>query len=202
MGRVLQAVSQSQSFAVITAAYIICHGLTAWVVTPVQNLFLPEITVFASLIYLPHGVRVLCVWLFGWRACLPLAVGAFLSELMFTDAGVRQLMQPVLMQSIAVGAVSALVAFELVRLAGRDLYAGQARQIAWTGLLAIGALASVLNSIGQSLVFSGLIFPEDQLPVLAVYAVGDLFGLLACMVALMLIFRWLRLASQPRTRPD
>lgn len=202
MGRVLQAVSRSQSFVVITAAYIICHGLTAWVVTPVQNLFLPEITVFASLIYLPHGVRVLSVWLFGWRACLPLAVGAFLSELMFTDAGVRQLMQPVLMQSIAVGAVSTLVAFELIRLAGRDLYAGQARQIAWTGLLAIGALASVLNSIGQSLVFSGLIFPGDQLPVLTVYAVGDLIGLLVCMVALMLIFRWLRLASQPRTHPD
>lgn len=200
MRRVVQASSGFQGFAVITAAYIICHGLTAWVVTPIQNRFLPDITVFASLAYLPHGVRVLSVWLFGWRACLPLAAGAVLSELMFTEAGVRQLMQPVLLQSIAVGAVSALLVFELLRLAHRDFYAGRARRIAWTGLLAIGALASILNSFGQSLVFSGLIFPGDQLLVMAVYAVGDLIGLVICMVALMLMFRWLRLSGQSRSR--
>jgi hypothetical protein len=196
MAGVFQVFSRLQWFVVVTAIYVICHGLTAWVVTPIQNLFLPEITVFASLVYLPHGVRVLCVWLFGWRACLPLVAGAFLSELMFTDAGVRHLMQPVLWQSIAVGAVSALVAFELFRLAGRDPYAGRARHLAWTELLTIGALASVVNSLGQLLVFSGLIFPDNQLLVMAVYAAGDLIGLGVCMFALMLMFRWLRLATQ------
>lgn len=198
MIRVLQLPPGVQSFAVITAAYVICHGLTAWVVTPVQNLFLPDITVFASLVYLPHGVRVLSVWLLGWKAVLPLAAGALLAELLFTSANVRQLMEPVLLESIAVGAVSALAAFELARLLGRNLYAGQSRRMAWSGLLAIGAVASVLNSLGQSLVFSGLIFPGDQLPVMAVYAAGDLIGLAVCMVVLMLIFRWFRLAGKGR----
>ncbi|KIC10808.1 hypothetical protein RA19_09950 [Leisingera sp. ANG-M1] len=190
--------SRFQVFAVITAVYIVCHGVTAWIVTPVQALFLPELTVFASLVYLPHGVRVLSVWLFGWKAVLPLAFGAFLSELMFTDAGILQLMQPVLLESIAVGAVSALAAFGLFRLLGRPLHAGLARRMEWKWLLAAGALASVINSLGQSVVFSGLIFPGDQLPVMAVYAAGDLIGLTACMVALMLIFRWLRLAGENR----
>ncbi|MCF6432129.1 hypothetical protein [Leisingera sp. MMG026] len=198
MIRVLQFLPGFQSFAVITAAYVICHGLTAWAVTPVQNMFLPEITVFASLIYLPHGVRVLSVWLFGWRAVLPLACGAFLSELMFTSANVQQLMEPVLLQSIAVGAFAAFAGFEIAWLFGWDLYAGQVRRIAWTGLLAVGALASVINSLGQSVVFSGLIFPRDQLPVMAVYAAGDLIGLAVCMVALMLIFRWIRLSGAGR----
>ncbi|KIC22001.1 hypothetical protein RA20_02495 [Leisingera sp. ANG-Vp] len=190
--------SRLQAFAVITAVYIVCHGLTAWVVTPVQKLFFPELTVFASLVYLPHGVRVLSVWLFGWKAVPPLAVGAFLSELMFTEAGIRQLMQPVLLESIAVGALSALAAFGLFQLLGRPLFAGQARRMAWKWLLGAGALASVINSIGQSVVFSGLIFPGDQLPVMAIYAAGDLIGLTVCMFALMLIFRWLRLAGQSR----
>ena len=48
MMRVFQQLAGLQSFAVITAVYVICHGLTAWVVTPVQGLFLPEVTVFAS----------------------------------------------------------------------------------------------------------------------------------------------------------
>lgn len=182
----------------IAAVYVVCHGLTAWVVTPVQQRFLPELTVFASLVYLPHGVRVLSVWLFGWKAVLPLAFGAFLSELIFTETSVRQLMQPVLLESIAVGALSALAAFGAFRLLGQRLFAGRARQMAWKWLLAVGAVASVFNSIGQSVVFSGLIFPGDQLPVMAVYAAGDLIGLAVCMVALMLIFRWMRLAGQSR----
>ncbi|UWQ78518.1 hypothetical protein K3725_14540 [Leisingera sp. S132] len=198
MRRVLQLFAGLQSFAVITAAYIICHGLTAWVVTPVQGVFLPEITVFASLVYLPHGVRVLAVWLLGWRAVLPLAAGAFLSELIFTDDGVRQVMEPVLLQSIAVSAVSAFAAFEIAGMFGWTLYAGQSRRISWTSLLAIGALASLINSAGQSVVFSGLIFPGDQMPVMAVYAAGDLIGLAVCMLALTLIFRWLRLAGKRR----
>ncbi|MFY0311225.1 hypothetical protein ACFMBG_15145 [Leisingera sp. D0M16] len=198
MSRYYQLLSRFQGFAVIAAVYVICHGLTAWVVTPVQNLFLPDITVFASLAYLPHGVRVLSAWLFGWKAVLPLAAGALLSEILFTEASVRQLMEPVLLQSIAVGAFSAFAAFEIAWLFGWNLYAGQSRRIAWTGLLAIGALASVINSLGQTVVFSGLIFDGDQLPVMAVYAAGDLIGLAACMFALMLIFRWLRLAAKGR----
>lgn len=199
---VYQFLTRFQRFAVITASYIICHGLTAWGITPVQALFLPEVTIFASLVYLPHGVRVLSVWLFGWKAVLPLAAGAFLSELMFTSANVRQLMQPVLLQSIAVGAFSGLITFEVLRFAGQSLYAGQSRRIAWKWLLAVGAIASVLNSIGQSAVFSGLIFPGGQPSVMAVYAAGDLIGLAVCMVALMLIFRWLRLARQERLQQD
>ncbi|KIC15516.1 hypothetical protein [Leisingera sp. ANG-DT] len=202
MRRVFQLFAGLQSFAVITAAYVICHGLTAWVVTPVQGLFLPEVTVFASLVYLPHGVRVLAVWLLGWRAVLPLAAGAFLSELIFTDAGVRQVMESVLLQSIAVSAVSAFAAFEIARMFGWNLYAGQQRRIAWTSLLAVGALASLINSSGQSVVFSGLIFPGDQLPVMAVYAAGDLIGLAVCMLALTLIFRWIRLAGKRRCRQE
>lgn len=196
MSRYYKLLSRFQGFAVIAAVYVVCHGLTAWVVTPVQNMFLPDITVFASLAYLPHGVRVLCVWLFGWKAIPPLAAGALLSEVLFTEASVRTLMEPVLLQSIGVGAFSAFAAFEIAWLFGWSLYAGESRRIAWTGLLAIGALASVINSLGQTVVFSGLIFADDQLPVMAVYAAGDLIGLAACMFALMLIFRWFRLAGQ------
>ena len=198
MQRFMQILSGGLTPAIITAAYLVCHGLTACIVTPVQTLFLPDITVFASLAYLPHGVRVLAVWLFGWRACLPLAVAALLSDAMFTGAEVRQLLEPVLLQSVAVGALSALIAFELFRVAGRRLYAGRARRLSWAGLLAVGGLASLINSLGQLVVYSGFIFPDDQLAVLAVYAAGDLIGLALCMLGLMLIFRWLRLAHQRR----
>ena len=47
----------------VAGAYILAHGLTALVVTPMQARLLPDVTMFASLVYLPHGVRVLSAWL-------------------------------------------------------------------------------------------------------------------------------------------
>jgi hypothetical protein len=59
-------------------------------------------------------------------------------------------------------------------------------------MIAVGALASVINSLGQTLVFFDLIDLEKIIGVWAVYAVGDLIGLVVCMVVLMLVFRWSR----------
>jgi len=184
-----------QSILIIAGAYILCHGITALLVTPVQHLFASHATVFASLLYLPHGVRVLAAWFLGWRAFPALVVGAVASEVLFTPAEVFSTLQPVMLASITVGAMSAPLAFSLAGAFGRNLHAGEGGLPDWKWLLAIGALASVLNSVGQSLVFSGFILPESFVTVAAIYAIGDMTGLFACMWALMLIFRWIRLSS-------
>ena len=67
----------------------------------------------------------------------------------------------------------------------------------WKWLLIVGAVASVLNSVGQPIVFSGLILPDQVFVALVVFAVGDLFGLTVTMLMLMVIFRWLRLFHKP-----
>ncbi|WP_109464918.1 hypothetical protein [Albibacillus kandeliae] len=192
MNSVRTLLSELQSFFIIFFVYVLCHGVTALLVTPVQQMFLSEVTAFASLVYLPHGVRVLSTWLVGWRALFPLAAGAMISELAFTSADLREVMQPVILLSIAVGAVSAWLAFLLIDLFRRGGVNADQR-INWKWLIVVGAIASVINSVGQSLVFSGLILPDHLLAVLVTYAIGDLIGLVVCMVAAMLIFRWVRL---------
>lgn len=183
---------QLRSFGVTVVAYILAHGLTAMLITPLQARLLPDVTSFASLLYLPHGVRVLATWLLGRVAILPLCVGAFLSEWLFAGAGIGSATEPVILVSILVGAASAALAFELMRAVGLNLYATERLRVHWKWLLLVGMLASVLNSVGQSLVFSGAILPEWSVVVLVVYAVGDLFGLVATTFLLMLVFRWLR----------
>ncbi|MCA0943117.1 hypothetical protein CLG85_025675 [Yangia mangrovi] len=179
--------------SVVILAYAFAHGLTALLITPLQSRLLPDVTAFASLVYLPHGVRVLSTWLLGKRAFVPLCLGAFLSEALFTPAEFRTSIEPLILLSIAVGAAAAPLAFEAMALAGRRVYAGQRADIHWKWLLLAGALASVINSVGQSLVFSGHILPDHSLQVLATYAVGDIIGLVVTTLALMLIFRWIRL---------
>jgi len=183
---------QIRYFGVTVVAYILAHGLTAMLITPLQARLLPDVTSFASLLYLPHGVRVLATWLLGRVAILPLCVGAFLSEWMFAGAGIGSVTEPVILISILVGAASAAVAFELMRAFGLNLYATERLRVHWKWLLLVGTLASVVNSVGQSLVFSGAILPEWSVVVLVVYAVGDLLGLIATTFILMLVFRWLR----------
>ena len=67
-------VTSLQTFGIVIVAYMLAHGLTAWLITPVQALLLPDVTAFASLVYLPHGVRVLATWLLGPIAFVPLAL--------------------------------------------------------------------------------------------------------------------------------
>ncbi|WP_050928040.1 MASE1 domain-containing protein [Aestuariivita boseongensis] len=180
------------SFLWIVAAYVLCHGLTTFLVYPLQSSVLPEATVFASLIYLPHGVRVLATWALGWKALPALVLGSVLASVMFTPSDDLNLLEPVLIESILVGAVSAFLAFELFRLAGFHFYSGGAQRLRWRGMILIGAVSSVINSVGQTLVFSGIMQFDLANEVLLIYAVGDLLGLVLCMVALMYIFRWMR----------
>ncbi|WP_435230027.1 hypothetical protein ACMAZE_15080 [Pseudopelagicola sp. nBUS_20] len=182
----------------ICLAYVLCHGLTAFVVTPLQSIIMPEITVFASLMYLPHGVRVLATWAYGWKAVPILAAGGASAAWLFTPTQELTLLEPVLIWSILVGAASAFVAFEVVRFFGYDFYCGQPTKLRWKGMIGIGLLASVINSIGQTLVYSEFIVFGNTFRVQVSYATGDLIGLIVCMLGLMLVFRWHRaLESSP-----
>jgi len=180
-------------FGVVVVSYVLAHGLTALLITPLQARLLPDVTAFASLVYLPHGVRVLSTWLLGRLAVIPLCLGAFLSELIFTPAEISRATDPTILLSILVGASSALLAFEAMRLFGHNLYADEQRRVHWTWLLLVGVLASLINSVGQAIVFSGDILPGHSFAVLATYAAGDLIGLVVTTLALMLVFRWMRL---------
>ena len=182
-----------QWFPTIIVAYVFCHGVTAFVVSPVETMFAPEVSAFASLLYLPHGVRVLSAWFFGWKAFPPLLAGEILSDIVFTEAAVTATHEAVFLWSAVIGAGVAPLAFSLLALAGLPLRAGQGRLPDWKWLLVVGALSSVLSSIGQTFVFSGLVLPENFVKLSVFFALGDLAGLFACLYILMLIFRWIRL---------
>jgi len=192
-------VTRLQTFGIVIVAYVLAHGLTAWLITPVQALLLPDVTDFASLAYLPHGVRVLATWLLGPIAFVPLALGAFLSELMFTPSDVSQATQPVILLSIVAGAAASPLAFEMMRGFGFNLYARQPRRGHWKWLLLVGWIASFTNSLAQSTIFSQSILPGEAVTVLVIYAIGDLIGLVVTTLLLMMVFRRMRLSAARRS---
>ena len=98
--------------AITAALYVISHGITALCITPLQSYVLGDATIYASLLYLPHGIRVLSVWFLRWKAVPGLILGGALSEWLFTDPETLRTFAPVLLPSILVGALSAAVIFE------------------------------------------------------------------------------------------
>lgn len=181
------------AFSVIVIAYVVCYALTANLITPIQSKVLPEITVFASLMYLPFGVRVLATMFLAWRAIPPLMVGSGTAGWMFGPEPMAFWPDAVLLMSILVGAACAYIAFEVFRLAGHNAYCFDNQPPHWKSVVFVGVLASVLNSSGQTIVFGGfgdLVQPDGTG---IVYLIGDVIGLVVTMLLLMLVFRWIRL---------
>ena len=182
---------EAQNVLYVTFAYIIASAVVTWVVTPVQRLFIPEVTIFAALVFPPHGVRVLSAWLFGWRSFVYLYIAVTATHFVLTPdlpLGAKAF------TAWAIVSGCAALAFSLLALIGRDYRTMRAEpdQRAWRGLLLVGFVSSVLNSLGHNLLFAGEIWPVGSLKVFLAFLAGDTLGTFVAFAALMLLLRGLR----------
>jgi len=167
--------------AVVSALYVWAYFMTVTVVAPVQGFLLPSVVM--SLLFLPHGVRVLAAWMYGWRSVVYILPGAVLCNLHF--AGEQAFAPDILIGTLA-SLVAAPLVFTLVRwIFGPALLAvGTARL--QTVVLA-GFAASILNLMALKLVF-GLQALEG-----AVIFVGDSTGLI---VSVLIVWGVLRVLGR------
>ena len=144
----------------------------------------------ASALFLPHAVKVLSVWLIGPKAFFAL----FPAEIFISYFFLRFDFDPVTLLLISLwGSASAVIAFEFLRLMNLDVYPKSAARINWRSLVFAGCLASFFNSVGGTyLKREGLSTPEI-FELLGRYLIGDIGGLLFCLIVLMLILRYVRL---------
>ena len=94
--------------------------------------------------------------------------------------------------------VVAVTAINLSKASGMKIGTGIAEINAdtWKQLLFVDFISSVLNSVGQSLIFSGHIMPDEGRNVMIGFLVGDTSGTLLCFLSLLFLFRgyrWLTL---------
>ena len=179
-------------FAVIFAAFITAYALVRFVVAPVQNYFISTNEMMGSLLFIPHGIRVLAVWLCGVRAILPLILAELLGGLFLwqPDVGLSGLLG-----SSMVGGLCVYLTFELFSLAGIELRLdGKDSALTnWKSLILLASIASVFNSIGKQIFFGSLAPLTDELLILAMFWSGDTLGTFACLLLLIVIRRRFRL---------
>jgi hypothetical protein len=167
----------------ISCAYIFSFFMTFAIVMPVQDAILPAFGNFASLLFLPHGVRVVSAWLYGWRSPIFLVPGSILSHsYLFGSAGfsVDYLM------AAFFGVYCAAFSFWLFALCGMDLRLHKTHNVHWRDVMLTGVVASILNSVGRTF------FLGNDLATAAALFIGDVTGMFASMFLLMVGFRFAR----------
>lgn len=172
---------------VVTCAFLLSFLVTFKVIMPVQNAFLPAFGAYASLLFLPHGVRVVTAWLYGWRSLLLLAPGAVLAHsYLFGSAGFS------LDYAMAAffGVFCAAVSFWFLALCGIECQQHTSRDTNWRDVMFAGVLASILNSLGTK-IFYGTDFATSS-----AYFFGDVTGMVVSMFLMMMFFRIMRRANR------
>lgn len=167
---------------IASLAYVAASLLTFWVLMPLQNVFFPEYPSRASLLFLPHGVRVLTAWLLGWRAIPALFPGVFI---VFAILAGSDVFLPSRLLAILIAITTAPAAFYALKWVGWDLFPGKGRTPCWACIMGVGIITSFLVSVLTNWTFG------SSTSEYVAFLIGDVSGLLFLMFGLYFAFRYI-----------
>ena len=180
-----QVRSLAATTTAVAALYFITYFIVWAIITPVQAELLPELTRFASLLFLPHGIRVFATSLVGARSVPGLVLGELVGNYVFWSVGG---IGPLLYVSLASGTITYVV-FEALKAARVNAYYLQVTSEPpplHTFILA-GALASAANAFLVTAIMEGGMSIGHVTATLAAFMTGDLTGLLAVIMIARLV---------------
>jgi len=175
-----------KQFAIVTASYLAADFLTRAFLPFTEVQIGTEATFAASLLFFPHGVRVLSAWLLGWRSLPFLLPATYLSNYINFGADGFHIDN---LLAASFGVTCAICSFWLLGKLGLDFRLGSVHGTNWKNVALVGCCASILNSAGKSY------FYGSPASTAAALFVGDIAGMLATMLILMFAFRWYRLRN-------
>jgi hypothetical protein len=175
-------------FVIIVLAYIVGYLVVDFIVAPVQYLYLSRDFTVGSLLFIPHGIRVLAVWLCGSRAILPLIISELTCTVLLWQPDVAISTS---LGSSMVGGLCVYLTFEVFRLAGIEMRPdGKDSALTnWRSLILLASIASVFNSVGKQIFFGSLAPLADEILILGIFWIGDTIGTFACLLLLIGIRR-------------
>jgi len=177
----MQVRSFAATTAVLFAIYLASYILVAVVVGPFQERLLPEVSQFASLLFLPHGVRVLAASLLGARSVPAMILGELAGNYLFWDVT-----DPLTLglSALIAGSITWII-FEGLRVLDVDAFYQHAedRPPSFHTLLLAGIAASAANAFLLTSLVESQVSGGHATTLIAAYMTGDITGLLA-MVAI------------------
>ena len=178
-----------QTFLIVSVAYIVTFSLTFGFVFPLQQLFFSGISSQVGLLFLPHGVRVLTLYFYGWRGMFYLLPASYLMILLSVEQTGQDLLAPL------VSLVCCYLGMQFIRIVFSDTISVSLKPQDWKIMLLGGVAASIFNALGLALLDHGqdsVVSNFTRLFEVLGYVTGDVLGLVICLVFMVYFFRMVR----------
>ena len=176
---------------IVAIAFSVTFAFQLIVIMPLELMLTSENTTVASLLFLPHAVRVISAWLLGPKCLfgiIPAGLGVtFFIEPPSTD-GYDLLLK--LAASIYASS-SAVLAFEFAKFCRIDLYPKGGVVINWRTVFFAGVFASIINSVGSTWLKHRRFESSEVMEVISRFIIGDTMGLFLGMLTVMLFMKYL-----------
>ena len=182
------------NFTIVVVSYLASYLLVAKVLTPIQSQYISN-SELVSLLFLPHGVRVLACVLYGPRlgAFYLFAAGILTAFWAGNLADYDPLTLTIL---FAVGALSVPIAFVFLEFIHEDTKIGLTKvnnnTIKTIAYLAL--ISSIINSIGHAVVLDGFSAFEVKPRIILQFLTGDLLGTLVLFLCLSFVLNRIKLS--------
>ena len=159
------------AFSIISFSYIASYTLVAGFFYPLQTLLFPNLTTTISLLFLPHGIRILAAYYYGWKSFLLIIPAAYFMWII-SVYGFQIPLHPI--QPI----VSVLSCILGIKIISKKLTYNFREDIPF--LIIAGIIGSILNGLFNSLLMNNTILSIQVLS----FIIGDVLG----QVVLFLLF--------------
>ena len=182
------------NFTIVVVSFLLSYLLVAKVISPIQAQYILN-TELVSLLFLPHGVRVLTCVLYGPRLG---AFYLFVAEILTVFwTGNLAVYDPLTLTILfTLGALSVPIAFVFLEFIHEDTKIGLTKvnhnTIKTIAYLAL--ISSILNSIGHAIVLDGFSTFEVQPRIILKFLTGDLLGTLVLFLCLRLVLNRIKLS--------
>jgi len=166
----------------VTAVFVVSYQLVERIIDPVQSLLLT--TGYASLLFLPHGVRVLAVFLYGPAPATFYLLIAALVSLSLSDHQMDRGVLTIIAQTLT-GAFCVPVAYQLLKFSfGSDhISLGSVSGRTWRGIVMVIIVSSLMNGLFQTLSLGVGNTGVTDVVLSLKYTVGDILGAIFVLVA-------------------
>ena len=171
----------------LRGALLLSMGLTLWVLTPFLQWLFPPTSIGVIFLYLPHGVRILGAWLFGWKSIAYLLPGNIVHFAIFNTSGIDPI--TLVLMSLAV-MLSPPFSFKILAFFGFDLRRNHTLRFNWRSVVFAGGLASLINALTLHIILFNDIPAEEHLSGVTLWVIGDVTGVVAVMAAMLVARRW------------
>lgn len=183
---------------VLFVAYVVMAGFQNYVIFPVEAKLLPLYSTYASLLYLPHAVRVLATAIYGPKTFWVLLPAILVETYVFYPPINGQISFTIL-ALIVIGAVCAPIGYVILKMISGVFPGGFdtiKTSLHWRYVFAAGIIASAINSIGLTVCFFELSDLSAASLAMLRFFIGDIIGLFVGLVILTWVFRLLRKIRQ------